>query len=105
MQKAVRSPDMVSDEEKLIDFETSVSKEEQMEEEADPSVESCISSASAPGASTPVIVELTEVAIPEIAKVGGTKTIRRRLVLNVLGQSLILLQDLRRPHTRAGGQR
>ena len=75
MQKAVvydllrAVPDLVSDEEKLIDFEASVSKE------AGPSVESCTSSASAPAAPTPIIVELTEEAIPEIAKVGGAKTI------------------------------
>ena len=33
-------PDLVSDEEKLIDFESSVSQEEHMEEESGPSVES-----------------------------------------------------------------
>ena len=42
---------MVSDEENLIDFEASVGKEEEMEKEGGPNVESCASSTSAPAAS------------------------------------------------------
>ena len=67
---------MVSDEEKTIDFETSVSKEEEMQQEGGPSVDPSASSTSAPAESATFVVELAEEGtIPEPTKPGGAKTI------------------------------
>ena len=69
-------PDLVSNEEKLIDFELSVNQEEQKDKEAGPSVVSTTPATLAPKELTLPVVELTDVIIPpEPPKVGGAKTI------------------------------
>ena len=57
-------PDLVSDEEKLIEFESSVNQEEHMDKEAGASVESSAPATLASAEPTPSVVELTETTIP-----------------------------------------
>ena len=68
-------PDLVSDEEKRIDFDSSVSQEEHMDKEAGPSVVPTAPATLAPEEPTPTVVGLTEVTIPEQPKISGAKTI------------------------------
>ena len=80
-------PDMVSEEEKSIDFKASVSQEEEVQQENGPSVDTSAPSASAPAESTTVVVDLAEGPIPDPPKPSSARTIGPKRGPRSLGAS------------------